>query len=309
MSELLETVPEALDGERLDRVVALLGAVSRSRAGAAIDSGAVWVNGEPISVRAHRVHVGEQLSVSLTPPDEERGPEPDPDVVIPVIHVDQSVVVVEKPAGLVVHPAPGNTMGTMVNGLMASFPEIQGVGSVTRPGIVHRLDRDTSGLLVVARNEGAYDQLVRQMADRSVRRRYRALSWGHFHEDDGLVDAPIGRSPHDRTRMAVVSNGRPARTHYRIDQSWEKPAVSMVSLVLETGRTHQIRVHLSSIGHPVVGDTTYSENRPDLGLGRQFLHASELAFDHPLDGRRVTFESQLPVELAELLERLGGLET
>ena len=309
MSELLEMVPEALDGERLDRVVALLGAVSRNRAGAAIDGGAVSVNGEPISVRAHRVHVGEQLSVSLTPPDKEAGPEPDPDVEVPVIHVDQSVVVVEKPAGLVVHPAPGNTTGTMVNGLMAAFPEILGVGSVTRPGIVHRLDRDTSGLLVVARNQGAYDQLVRQMADRSVRRRYRALSWGHFQGGDGLVDAPIGRSPHHRTRMAVVSNGRPARTRYRIDHSWEEPAVSMVSLVLETGRTHQIRVHLSSIGHPVVGDTTYSENRPDLGLGRQFLHASELAFNHPLDGRRVTFESQLPAELAELLERLGGLET
>ena len=197
----------------------------------------------------------------------------------------------------------------MVNGLMASFPEIQGVGSVTRPGIVHRLDRDTSGLLVVARNQEAYDQLVRQLADRSVRRRYRALSWGHFQEDDGLVDAPIGRSPHNRTHMAVVSTGRPARTQYRIDQSWEEPAVSMLSLVLETGRTHQIRVHLSSIGHPLVGDTTYSANRPDLGLRRHFLHASELAFNHPLDGRRVTFELQLPVELAELLERLGGLET
>ena len=307
MRELFEMVPEALDGERLDRVVALLGAVSRSRAGAAIDGGAVWVNGEPISARAHRVHVGERLSVSLTPPDEGRSPEPDPDVVVPVIHVDQSVVVVEKPAGLVVHPAPGNTTGTMVNGLMAFFPEIKGVGPVTRPGIVHRLDRDTSGLLVVARNQVAYDQLVSQMAERSVRRRYRALSWGHFQEDDGLVDAPIGRSPHDRTRMAVVSSGRSARTRYRIDKSWEEPAVSMVSLVLETGRTHQIRVHLSSIGHPVVGDKTYSENRSDLGLGRQFLHASELGFNHPLDGRRVTFQSQLPVDLAELLSRLGGL--
>ena len=307
MSELFEIVPEALDGERLDRVVALLGAVSRSRAGAAIDGGAVWVNGEPISARAHRVHVGERLSVSLTPPDEGQSPEPDPDVVVPVIHMDQSVVVVEKPAGLVVHPAPGNTTGTMVNGLMAFFPEIKGVGPVTRPGIVHRLDRDTSGLLVVARNQVAYDQLVSQMAERSVRRRYRALSWGHFQEDDGLVDAPIGRSPHDRTRMAVVSSGRSARTRYRIDRSWEEPAVSMVSLVLETGRTHQIRVHLSSIGHPVVGDKTYSENRPDLGLGRQFLHASELGFNHPLDGRRVTFQSQLPVDLAELLSRLGEL--
>lgn len=309
MSEDLGRIPRALDGERLDRVVSLLAGVSRNQVGLAIERGAVWVNGEPVSIRSYRVHVGDELSTDLEPQDQEQDPKPEPDVVVPILHADQSVVVVDKPAGLVVHPASGNTTGTMVNGLLAVFPDIQGVGSVTRPGIVHRLDRDTSGLLVVARNRKAYDCLIRQLVDRSVGRRYRALAWGHFGERDGLIDAPIGRSQHDRTRMAVVSSGRPARTRYRVEQAWEEPAVSMVSLLLETGRTHQIRVHLSAIGHPLVGDRTYSGNRADLGLRRQFLHASELAFDHPYGDRRVTFESPLPAELTELVDRLGDLGT
>ena len=305
MSELTEEVPEALDGERLDRTVALLASVSRNRAGAAIDSGAVTVNDEPICSRSRRVRAGEEISVELPLDRPGLSPGPDSGLLVPVAYADRSVVVVDKPAGLVVHPGSGHESGTMVNGLLAMFPDIRGVGSTVRPGIVHRLDRGTSGLLVVARTQSSYDHLVRQLADRTVERNYLALVWGEIEGLDGVVDAPIGRSPSDRTRMAVVSSGRPSRTRYKIERFWESRGVSMVSLVLESGRTHQIRVHLSAIGHPVVGDSAYSGNQSDLGIDRPFLHASRLGFEHPESGERMLFESSLPPELEAVLSGLN----
>jgi 23S rRNA pseudouridine1911/1915/1917 synthase len=304
VNELTEEVPEALDGERLDRTVALLASVSRNRAGAAIDSGAVTVNDEPTCSRSRRVRVGEEVSIEWPLDDPGLGPEPDSALLVPVVYADRSVVVVDKPAGLVVHSGPGHESGTMVNGLLAMFPDIRGVGSTVRPGIVHRLDRGTSGLLVVARTQNSYDHLIRQLADRSVKREYLALAWGEFEGFEGVVDAPIGRSPNNRIRMAVVSSGRPSRTRYKIEQFWDSRGVSMVSLVLESGRTHQIRVHLSAIGHPVVGDSAYSGNQSDLGLGRPFLHASRLTFENPENGERMSFESSLPPELQTVLSEL-----
>ena len=309
MNGSTEVIPDALDGERLDRVVALMAEVSRSRACAAIDDGGVSVDGEVSTHRARRVRSGEELWIGDISRQQAEGPLPDPTVVVPVVHADDDVVVVDKPAGLVVHPGSGNETGTMLNGLLAAHPRMQGVGSAVRPGIVHRLDRGTSGLLVVALTQMAYDGLVTQLADRSMGRRYLALAWGRFDEREGVVDAPIGRSPRDRTRMAVVTAGREARTGYEVQRWWAIPEVSLVTCRLETGRTHQIRVHMSAIGHSLVGDGAYGGSRAGLDPGRPFLHAEHLAFDHPTTGERLTFDSPLPDDLTGLLDDLGDPES
>ena len=303
---LRETIPAALDGERLDRVVALLGDVSRSRASAALEAERVTLDGKVVTLRSHRVREGEELTVTGFERDDVGAPDPDATVPVVLLHADEDVLVVDKPAGLVVHPGAGNRTGTLVNGLLASHPEIVGVGSTARPGIVHRLDQGTSGALVVARSQAGYDSLVAQLAARSVGRRYEALAWGRFETANGVVDAPIGRSARDRTRMAVVGSGRPARTGYEVMATWDDPVVSHVACQLETGRTHQIRVHLSAIGHPLVGDGTYGGHREGLELGRPFLHAAHLSFDHPVTGARLAFEASLPDDLQNLLAGLGS---
>lgn len=310
---LREVVPAALAGERIDRVVALLADVSRSRAGDAVDRGQVSLDGTVVELRSRRVLEGEELVVADLGREAAHVPEADPSVAVDVLYEDDEVLVVDKPAGLVVHPGAGNLEGTLVNGLLARWPDLAGVGSAARPGIVHRLDQGTSGALTVARTEDAYASLVAQLADRTVGRRYRALVWERPESPTGVVDAPIGRSGRDRTRMAVMSSGRPARTRYEQLQAWAgPPEVSLLECRLETGRTHQIRVHLSAIGHPLVGDTAYGGDRtgrPGSGqvasLERPFLHAAHLAFDHPTDGTRISVESPLPTDLAELLDRLG----
>ena len=215
-----------------------------------------------------------------------------------IVHVDDDVIVIDKPAGLVVHPGAGNASGTLVNGLLAQFPELADVGEEHRPGIVHRLDAGSSGLLVVARTQAAADALIEQFADHSATRRYDALVWGVPDAPHGIIDAPIGRDRGEPLKMAVVANGRFARTDYRVLGSYSAPAVvSRLECRLETGRTHQIRVHLASIGHPLVGDPTYAQRRPMLGLTRPFLHAAELAFNHPATGERITFHSPLAADL------------
>ncbi|MDG2427240.1 MAG: RluA family pseudouridine synthase [Acidimicrobiales bacterium] len=302
-------VPPALEGERIDRVVALLADVSRNRAGKAIDVGAVFLDGEVVTSRSRKVRADEELTVTEFEREAKHVPEGDLSVVVPVLYADDDVIVVVKPAGLVVHPGAGNFEGTLVNGLLARYPEIAGVGSVARPGIVHRLDLGTSGALAVARTQVAYDSLVGQLASRSVGRRYLALVWGQPDSSTGVVDAPIGRSNKDRTRMAVVGSGRPARTHFEIEDTWNVPQVSLLRCRLETGRTHQIRVHLSAIGHPLVGDRAYGGQRESgsdqLRIDRPFLHASHLAFDHPVTGERMSFDAPLPDELLDLLQHLG----
>ncbi|MGI9033991.1 MAG: RluA family pseudouridine synthase [Acidimicrobiales bacterium] len=298
-------VPRALVGERVDRVVALLWGLTRSEVATMVELGGVRVGGRQASARSERVVDGDVVEVDLPPMAERPLVEPDPAVAVPVVAVDDHFIVVDKPAGLVVHAGPGHRGGTLVHGLVARWPEISEVGDAERPGIVHRLDAGTSGLLVVARTPVAYASLVSQMAARGVDRRYVALVWGRVEAPSGMVDAPVGRSTGDRTAMAVSAGGRQARTRYRVLSRHDRPtALSMLECVLETGRTHQVRVHLRAIGHPVVGDARYGGARPALSLDRPFLHAAELAFDHPTTGQRCRWTSPLPPELEEIRELL-----
>ncbi|MFP5316940.1 MAG: RluA family pseudouridine synthase [Acidimicrobiia bacterium] len=298
-------VPESLAGERLDRAVALLCDVPRSEAAGLVAAGAVYLGGSPVTTRSRRVAAGQWLDVEVdatAPADLE----PDPAVEVPVVDADGAVIVVDKPAGLVVHPGSGNATGTMVQGLLARYPELSGVGEPHRPGVVHRLDAGTSGLLVVARTPSAYRSLVDQLRDRTAERRYLTLVWGEVEADSGVVDAPIGRSSRDPTAMTVAASGRPARTGYTVLGRFTAPAAAtLLECRLETGRTHQIRVHLAAIGHPVVGDARYRGARASLPADRPFLHAHRLAFDHPDSGRRCRYESALPQDLEDVRELLG----
>lgn len=304
---IVEVVPAALDGQRLDRVVALVVDVSRADAAAVVDAGGVRVDGAVVTSGKVRLAEGQRIEVDPDAVPRAGPPVADPGVELEVVHADEHVIVVDKPAGLVVHPGAGNPAGTLVNGLLAAFPELVGVGEPDRPGIVHRLDAGSSGLLVVARTEAARAALIEQFASRRAGRTYTALTWGHPAAPHGVVDAPIGRDRRDPLRMAVVADGRPARTEYEVVARYDRPnEVALLTCRLETGRTHQIRVHLASIGHPLVGDTVYGGRRPVLGLDRPFLHAAKLSFDHPADGERRTFTSELPADLTALLARLSG---
>jgi 23S rRNA pseudouridine1911/1915/1917 synthase len=306
-SVLEEVVPAALAGERLDRLVALLTGSSRAEAAAAVETGAVRVGGVPVRNRAHRVAAGDVVAVRRVAGRSEEQLRPDPSVVVPVLYEDDDVVVVDKPAGLVVHPGAGHRSGTLVHGLLARYPQLADVGDPERPGLVHRLDRDTSGLLVVARSPAAHAGLVRALAERSVERGYLTLVWGHPEARSGLIDAPIGRSARARTKMTVSRTGREARTRYEVRRSYDRPvAVALLGCRLETGRTHQIRVHLAAIGHPVVGDDRYGGVRPSFPVPRLFLHAEALAFRHPVTGVALSFRSPLPADLQGVLDRLDA---
>lgn len=304
---MIETIPAALAGERLDRAVSLITGASRAEAAQLVAAGRVLVNGRVVTAKAHRIAEGDELDVDDTIPSGPVPPSADGTVSFEVVHEDPDLVVVDKPPGLVVHPGAGNRSGTLVHGLLARYPEIAGVGSdLERPGIVHRLDRDTSGLMVVARSEAAFDALVEALAARRVERRYLALAWGAFETSRGVVDAPIGRSSREPTRMAVAAGGRAARTRYEVARSYREPVVvTLLRCQLETGRTHQIRVHLAAIGHPVVGDERYGGARTSLAVPRIFLHAAELRFDHPVTGVSLSFESPLPADLRQVLDGLS----
>jgi 23S rRNA pseudouridine1911/1915/1917 synthase len=306
MSEpITETIPPALVGERLDRIVALLLDVSRSVASAVIEAGGVVVDGDPSPSGKIRLVEGQVVVVDPDTVPVDEPPQADPTVEFGVIHQDDAIVVIDKPAGLVVHPGAGNDTGTLANGLLARYPEMVDVGERIRPGIVHRLDAGSSGLLVAARTQQAADALIEQFADHSATRAYLALVWGHPDAPHGVIDAPIGRSRRDPLRMAVVADGRWSRTEYRVLDRFDSPAeLSLLECRLETGRTHQIRVHLSSINHPLVGDPTYGQRRPKLQVERPFLHAAELSFVHPTTGEQVTYRSELAADLAERLATL-----
>jgi 23S rRNA pseudouridine1911/1915/1917 synthase len=301
-----ETIPAALAGERVDRVVAMLTGLTRSDVTELIGTGAVAVNGKAATKPSLRVHEGDQLDVVVPAAVAEPVAQPEPAVEVPVVHEDEHVLVVDKPQELVVHPGAGNARGTMVAGLLARYPELAGVGEPERPGIVHRLDKGTSGLLVVARTQDAYESLVEQLSSRSVERRYLTLVWGCPEPATGVVDAPIGRSRRDPTRMTVSATGREARTRYEVRERFTEPIVaSLLECKLETGRTHQIRVHLAAIGRPVVGDPRYKGARASFKTPRMFLHAHTLAFDHPATGERVSFTAPLPADLQSVLDRLS----
>jgi 23S rRNA pseudouridine1911/1915/1917 synthase len=301
-----EVIPAALAGERIDRVVAMLTGLTRAEVADLVTAGAVQLGGRVVTTRSVKVREGDELSVEVPAPVAAPVAVAEPEVEVPVVYADDEVIVVDKPADLVVHPGAGNARGTMVSGLLAQFPELAGVGEADRPGVVHRLDKGTSGLLVVARTPRAYESLVGQLSARAVERQYRTVVWGWPDPMSGVVDAPIGRSRKDPTRMAVSADGREARTRYETVEQYRQP-VSVAQLVcrLETGRTHQIRVHLAAIGHPVLGDPRYKGARASFPCPRPFLHAERLAFDHPATGVRVTFESPLPADLAHVLTRLA----
>jgi 23S rRNA pseudouridine1911/1915/1917 synthase len=307
-------------GERLDRVVAPLAELSRSRLKALILAGALAINGRTICDPGHRVNAGDTIELAI-PPDEPAEPAGE-DIPLVIVHEDDALIVIDKPKGLVVHPAAGNQTGTLVNALIAHCgASLSGIGGVKRPGIVHRLDKDTTGLLVVAKNDRAHRKLSAQFADHGrtgpLERAYLAFVWGAPDRPKGTVDAPIDRHPKARDKMAVRVGGREAITHWERLETYlgidGKPVASMLSCRLETGRTHQIRVHLAHIGHPLLGDDVYGPGfktkaallppaaREALAqLGRQALHAYLLGFEHPVTGETETFRSALPADLAAL---------
>lgn len=299
----LEISPEWA-GQRLDKALSVLAELSRARLQALMAEGHVTLEGKTVDDASRKVREGEVYALVI-PPVEPAEPEAQ-DIDLKIIYEDKDVLVIDKPAGLVVHPAPGNRDKTLVNALLAHCGEtLSGIGGVARPGIVHRLDKDTSGLIVVAKNDLAHQKLSEQFADRSLSRTYQALVIGVPPMQAGIVDAPIGRHLRDRKKMGVVVRGKPARTHYRVLEQFEGAA--LIECKLETGRTHQIRVHMAHIKNPVLGDPVYgrrtvTKNIPD--FPRQALHAVALTFVHPRTGKTRVFEAPLPKDMKALLKRL-----
>lgn len=310
--------PEAA-GRRLDRFLAdAIGSLSRSRVKALIDAGLATADGAVLRDASAAVRAGVRYALLVPPPTPAR---PAAQAMpLTILFEDRELIVLDKPAGLVVHPAPGNLDGTLVNALLAhAGDELEGIGGEARPGIVHRLDKDTSGVMVVAKTEGTHRALSAAFAERDLDRAYLALVWGLPEPSAGDIEGAIGRHPTDRKRMAVVTRGgKAALTHYRTDRAWGT-AVSLLRCRLATGRTHQIRVHLAERGHPVVGDPVYLRRTPAaarllpaparealLGFPRQALHAATLGFRHPKTGQALDFAAPMPADMASLLTLLDG---
>ncbi|HVP05797.1 MAG TPA: RluA family pseudouridine synthase [Dehalococcoidia bacterium] len=285
-------------GERIDAFVARsLPELSRSYVKRLLDGGLITVAGR-VPRASEKVSAGAEIVVEVPPP-QEISLEPQR-IPLTIVYQDNDIIVVDKPPGLTVHPAPGHPSGTLVNALLAMCPDLQGIAGTLRPGIVHRLDKDTSGLLVVAKNDRAMRALQAQLAERRVHKTYLALVVGVPKPREGQIEAPIGRNPRNRKKMAIVEGGREATTRYKVRE--ELPGHALLEVEPVTGRTHQIRVHLAAIGHPILGDRVYG--RPSPLIDRQFLHAWKLAFGMPLGGRQVEFESPLPPDLRAALEAL-----
>ncbi len=320
------TVDAAQAGHRLDRVLAgTLGDLSRARIQQLLSEGRVTRDGATIKDANHRVKGGDIFQV-FVPPATEARPRGQ-DIPLDVVYEDKDLIVIEKPAGLVVHPAAGNPDGTLVNALIAHCGDsLVGIGGEARPGIVHRLDKDTSGLLVAAKTERAMTSLAKQFANHTIERAYNAVVWGTPRAAEGVIEGQIGRSPFDRKRMAVLrGGGKLARTRYRVLETFgadARPFASLIECRLETGRTHQIRVHLTHLGHPLIGDPTYGRARQAprpktteeevafaaaANFPRQALHAFVLGFQHPSLHKTMRFESPWPGDFADLVEALRGL--
>jgi 23S rRNA pseudouridine1911/1915/1917 synthase len=299
-------VPEGLDGERLDAALARMFGLSRTAAADLITTGKVLIDGRP-AAKSDRVPAGEWLEVTLPPPRAAPALAAREVPGLTVVYEDADVVVVDKPAGVAAHPTPGWTGPTVLEGLLAAGHTIATSGAAERQGIVHRLDANTTGLMVVAKSEPAYSALKRAFRERSVDKRYHALVQGHPDPLRGTVDAPIGRHPSGDGRFAVIADGRPSVTHYDTLEAFR--AASLVEIALETGRTHQIRVHMAALRHPCVGDRLYGADpvlAARLGLERQWLHAVRLGFRHPAEGHPVEFTSGYPPDLARALTVLRG---
>lgn len=291
-------------GERLDALLAhTLPQLTRSGAQKLLDAGLVTLSGTALK-KNYRTREGEEYCVIL--PEAAEVPLIAQDIPLDIVFEDADVIVVNKPRGMVVHPAPGHPDGTLVNALLYHCGDtLSGIGGERRPGIVHRIDKDTSGLIIAAKNDAAHQALAAQLADRSLSRVYEAVVRGRMREDAGTIDKPIGRHPTDRKRMAVTSqNSRPAQTDWRVLARYN--GYTHVECSLRTGRTHQIRVHMASVGHPLLGDFTYGAPGPEKGLVGQCLHARRLKFVHPTTGEHIELETTLPDYFAEVLSRLGS---
>ena len=303
MDENSITITAEESGERIDALLArALPSLSRSQVQKLLEQAAVTFAGKPLK-KNYRCVAGDCYEVTL--PEPEDLPLIPQNIPLDVVFEDEDLIVVNKARGLVVHPAPGHPDGTLVNALLYHCGDsLSGIGGQRRPGIVHRIDKDTSGLLIVAKNDFAHQQLSAQLADHSLCREYEAIVRGGFREDSGTMDRPIGRHPIDRKRMAVTEkNSKPAVTHWQLLASYK--GYSHILCRLETGRTHQIRVHMASIGHPLLGDFTYGAPSPEKGLEGQCLHARRLRFVHPRTGEQVCLETSLPDYFIDVLSRLG----
>jgi 23S rRNA pseudouridine1911/1915/1917 synthase len=297
-------VPDGLDGERLDAALARMFGLSRTQAQDLIGNGAVIVGGSP-AAKSDRVRAGDWLDVTLPPPPGPILANPEPVPGLRVVYEDAYIVVVDKPVGVAAHPTPGWTGPTVLQGLLAAGHTVATSGAAERQGIVHRLDAGTTGVMVVAKSDSAYSALKQAFRDRTVDKSYHALVQGHPDPLRGTIDAPIGRHPSGDGRFAVVSGGRPSVTHYDTLEAFR--AASLLEVKLETGRTHQIRVHMAAVRHVCAGDRLYGADpvlASHLGLSRQWLHAVRLGFAHPADGRYVEFDSSYPADLAAALETL-----
>ena len=307
-------VTDELSGERLDKFISLVSELSRTLAAKMIDDGCVLVNGKAADKKL-KLRIGDVVELEIPEPEDDRA-EPE-NIPLDVVYEDDDIIVVNKPEGMIVHPAPGIYTGTLVNALLYHCKgSLSGIGGVVRPGIVHRIDKDTSGLLVVAKNDFAHNALAAQIKVHAVSRIYVAIAMGNIKEDNGTIDKPIGRHPVDRKKMAVILNpaikSREAITHYTVLERFAHPQgnLTLVECKLETGRTHQIRVHMSSCGHPLLGDEVYggvnnkiyTQNKAN--ISGQCLHARQLTLTHPRSGKLMTFEAPIPENMTALVEKL-----
>ncbi|MED4888081.1 RluA family pseudouridine synthase [Lysinibacillus sp. FSL R7-0073] len=299
MTQVTYTIEEQQQGERIDKALSSLQSEwSRTQIGNWVSDGSIKVNGDAVKPK-YKVKAGDVIAIDV--------PEAEPlDVIaenlaLDIVYEDADVLVVNKPKGMVVHPAPGHLTGTLVNGLMYQCKDLSGINGIMRPGIVHRIDKDTSGLLMVAKNDVAHESLVDQLVNKTVTRKYIALVHGHIAHDKGTIDAPIGRDQKDRQKQAIVDNGKHAVTHFHVVERFGD--YTLVECRLETGRTHQIRVHMNYIGFPLVGDPKYGPKKT-IDFGGQVLHAATLGFNHPTSGEYLEFETPLPADYEQLLNEL-----
>lgn len=301
MKEIIDCIVEEEIGTRLDKYLSIcVKEYTRSFLQKQIEDGNVTVNGSP-TITKYKVKLGDKINIQVPQPiDVDILPE---DIPVDIVYEDQDIMIINKPQNMVVHPAPGNYTGTLVNALMYHCKDkLSGINGEIRPGIVHRIDKDTSGLLMIAKNDKAHLFLSELLKDHTITRKYHAIVQGTFKEEEGTVEAPIARSNQDRKKMAVVIGGRYAKTHYKVLERFKQ--YTYVELTLFTGRTHQIRVHMKHIGHPLLGDTVYGATKQPFGLDKQMLHAKVLGFAHPQKGEYMEFNSEIPKYFQDTLDRL-----